>query len=133
MMSRDVSEVIQAGFDTWNANDMDAYRELLDPDVSWRPLKGWPEPGPYVGRDAVMRQLEQLRETWDGDVLEPIEDFRVAGDRVLVKVMWRGAGGHGPELNLQITGVWAVRDGRICGIEFFQDHAEALEAAGLSE
>ena len=131
-MSRDASEVVQAGFDTWNANDMDAYRELLDPEVSWRPPEGWPEPGPYVGRDAVMRQLEQLRETWDGDILEPIEDFIDAGDRVLVRLIWRGTG-HGPELNMELTGVYAVRDGRICGLEFFQDHAEALEAAGLRE
>ena len=131
-MSREASEVIRAGFDTWNANDMDAYVELLDPDVTWRPPKGWPEPGPYVGRDAVLRQMEQLRKTWDGDVLEPIEDFIVAGDRVLVRVVWR-AGGHGPPLNLEVTGIWTVRDGKICGIEFFQDHAEALEAVGLSE
>jgi len=131
-MPGDAGEVVQAGFDTWNANDMDAYRELLDPEVIWRPTEGWPEPGPYVGRDAVFRQQEQLRETWDGDILEPIGDFIDTGDRVLVRLTWRGTG-HGPELNMELTGVFTVRDARICGLEFFQDHAEALEAAGLSE
>jgi hypothetical protein len=32
-----------------------------------------------------------------------------------------------------LTGVYTVRNGRIFGLEFFRDHAEALEAAGLSE
>ena len=131
-MSQENVDVVRRGFATWNAGDMDAYRELLDPEVSWRPLEGWPEPGPYVGRDAVMRQLEQLRETWDAETLEPIDDFIDAADRVVVKVIWRAAG-HGPGLNMEGTGVYTVRNGRIIAIEFFRDHAEALKTLGLSE
>jgi hypothetical protein len=37
---------------------MDAVREMLDPDVI---LRDRPEPGPYVGREAVTRFMEQLR------------------------------------------------------------------------
>ena len=79
-----------------------------------------------------MRQLEQLRETWDTEALELIGDFIDAGDRVAVRLIWRGAG-HGPESNMEMTGVYTVRKGRIVAIEFFWDHAEALEALGLSE
>ena len=100
-----------------------------DPDVIVRTAEGWPEPGPFVGREAVMRQWEQLRETWDADALEPISDFIDAGDRVVVRFIWRGAG-HGPESNMELTGVYTVRKGRIFSMEFFWDHAEALEAAG---
>ena len=32
-----------------------------------------------------MRQLQQMRETWDADSLEPISDFIDAGDRVVVR------------------------------------------------
>jgi hypothetical protein len=53
---------------------MDAFRELYDPDIAMRSAEGWPEPGPYFGREAVMREFEQLRETWDADALEPISD-----------------------------------------------------------
>ena len=45
---------------------------LYDPEVIVRPLKGWPEPGPFVGRDAVMRQWERQRETFDTDAVELI-------------------------------------------------------------
>jgi ketosteroid isomerase-like protein len=64
--------------------------------------------------------------------LEPIADFIDAADRVVAKFIWRGAG-HGPEANFEATGVFTVRKGRIVYQEFFWDHAEALEAVGLSE
>jgi ketosteroid isomerase-like protein len=131
-MSQENVEVVRAGFEAWNAPDMEALRELYDPDVLWRPPEGWPEPGPYVGREAVMRQLEQMRETWDADALELISDFIDAADRVAVRLIWRGAG-HGPESNMELTGVYTLREERIVGIEFFWDHAEALEAVGLRE
>ena len=34
---------------------------------------------------------------------------------------------------MEMTGVYTVRKGRIFAMEFFWDHAEALEAVGLSE
>jgi ketosteroid isomerase-like protein len=131
-MSQENVEIVRRGFDAWNTGDMDALRELYDPGIIWQAPEGWPEPGPYVGREAVMRQLEQMRETWDADALEPISDFIDAADRVVVRIIWRGVG-HGPESNLELTGVYTVRKGRIPYIEFFWDHAEALETLGLSE
>jgi hypothetical protein len=74
-MSQENIEVVRAFFEAWNAGNMDALRELHDPDLMGRPPEGWPEPGPFVGREAVMRQFEQLRETWDADALELISDF----------------------------------------------------------
>ena len=111
---------------------MAGFRELYDPDIIVRPPEGWPEPGPCVGREAVMGQWEQLRETWDADEVEPIGDFIDAADRVVVRQAWRGAG-HGPSLNMEMTNVFTVRNGRIVYQECFWDHAEALEAAGLRE
>src|ERR1043166_8096689 len=98
-MSEENGEVVRATFEAWNAGDMDAFRELYDPDVIGRPPQGWPEPGPDVGREAVMRKFEQLRETWDADALEAISDFIDAADRIVVRFIWRGTG-HGPEANL---------------------------------
>jgi ketosteroid isomerase-like protein len=131
-MSRENVEVVRAGFEAWNAGDMDAFRELLATEVILRPVEDWPEPGPYVGREAVMRWLGQLRDTWDADAMEAIGDFSDVADRVVVRFIWHGMG-HGPQANMEFTGVLTVRDGRIRGYEFFWNHAEALEAAGLRE
>lgn len=125
-------EVVRAVFAAWNAGDMDALRELYDPDIIARAPEGWPEPGPFVGREALMRQWEQLRETWDADALELISDFFHAGDRVAVRHIWRTAG-HGPESNIELTSVYTVRKGRVVFLEFLWDHPEALETLGLSE
>jgi ketosteroid isomerase-like protein len=130
-MSKQNVELMEASYEAWNAGDMDALREMHDPDVIARYPREWPESGPFVGRDAVMRQLQQLRETWDTDAAEPIIDFIDAGDRVVVRFAWRGAG-HGPAFNLEVSALYTIREGRIFGIEYFSDHSEALEAVGLS-
>jgi ketosteroid isomerase-like protein len=131
-MSEENVELVRAFFEAWNARDIDAVRELQDPDVILRTVEDWPEAGSYVGREAVMRLMEQLRDTWDADRAEPISDFIDAADRVVVRFVWRGVG-HGPQSNMELTDVLTVRKRRICGHEFFWDHADALEAAGLSE
>jgi ketosteroid isomerase-like protein len=131
-MSLENVAIVQALFEAYNAADMDAFRELYDPDVIVRTVRDWPEPGPYVGREAVMRFSEQLRDTWDASALVPISDFIDAGDRVAVRYTWRGAG-HGPGMAMELTLVFTMRKGRIFYQEFFWDHDEALEAAGLRE
>ena len=131
-MSQENVDVVRATFEAWNAGDMDALRKPYDPDVLTRTPEGWPEPGPYVGREATMRWFEQLRDAWDADALELISDFIDAADRVAVRFIWRGAG-RGPESNMEFTGVYTVRNGRIVYQEFVWDHQEALETVGLSE
>ena len=131
-MSGETAAVVRAGFGAWNAGDMDALRETFDPGVTWRPPEGWPEPGPFVGREAVMRWFEQLREAYDDYVTELIGDLIEATDRVVVSQVWHGAG-RGPEADIESTGVFTVRNGRVIDVEQFWDRAEALEAAGLAE
>jgi ketosteroid isomerase-like protein len=79
-----------------------------------------------------MRQWEQMRETWDGDSFEVLGDFIDAADRIVVRFNWSGVG-HGPQSNIEVTGVYTVRKGKIVSVEHFWDHAEALETLGLSE
>jgi ketosteroid isomerase-like protein len=132
-MSRENVEIVRAAYEAWNAQNMDSLRELYDPGVMVvTGIEGWPEPPPTVGREAVMRQWERQREAWDIDTVEPISDFVAGCDRVVVRFIWRAAG-HGPAVSMEMTGVYTVRKGRIFLIEFFRDHAEALEAVGLSE
>jgi ketosteroid isomerase-like protein len=130
-MSQENVEIVKAFFEAWNAGDMDAVRELYHPDAILRMAEAWPEPGPYFGREAVMREFEQLRETWDADTTEEISVIDV-GDRVAVRFIWRGSG-RGPEANVELTAIHTVRKGSILAAEYFLDYAEALEAMGLSE
>jgi ketosteroid isomerase-like protein len=130
-VSRENIDVARSSLEAWNAENTDAFRDLLHPDVILRNPEGWPEPGPHIGQEAVLRQFREARELWDNDVLEVISDFIDVADRVLVRTIWRGVR-HGVESNLEFTIVYTVRKGRIFGFEYFWDHAEALEAFGLS-
>jgi ketosteroid isomerase-like protein len=130
-MSQENVEIVRALFEAWNVGDMDAWASFLAPDVISRVPQDWPEPGPYAGREAVLRQAQQNRETWDADAAEPIGDFIHAADRVVVRFVWHGRG-HGPASNIEVTCVHTVRKGKIIAFEFFWDHAEALEAVGVT-
>ncbi len=129
-MSQENVEVVRASFEAWNAGDMEAWGGFLAPDVIWRPPGDWPEPGPFAGREAVLRQVQQNRETWDADTAEPVSDFIHAADRVVVRFVWR-VRGHWPEARMEITCVYTLRNGMISAFEFFWDHADALEAVGV--
>jgi ketosteroid isomerase-like protein len=131
-MSQENVEIMRATFEVWNAGDMDALRELYHPDVSLRMPEGWPEPGPFVGREAVMRHWKQQREAFDADTVDPISDFIDIADHVLLRFVWRGRG-RGPDSDMEVTQVITVRKGKVFLLEHFWDHAEALEAVGLSE
>ncbi|SRR5581483_2568745 len=129
-MPEENAEVVRAAFQAWNELRMDDLRELYDPDTTILSfLDGWPEQGPAVGREAVMRQWQRQRETWDTDTLEPVSEFIEAGDRVAVRVLWR-ASGRGPEMNMEFTGIYTVRNGKILFLEHFWDHSKALAALG---
>jgi ketosteroid isomerase-like protein len=132
-MSQENVETLRGVFDAWNARDMDAVRESYDPGVMIvRGLEGWPEPAPVVGREAVIGYFEQLRETWDSDTMEPTSDLIDVGARVVVRQLWRAVG-RGPDFEHEFTVVYTFRKGKISLMEYFWDHAEALETLGLSE
>jgi ketosteroid isomerase-like protein len=132
-MSKENVEIVKATFEAWNADDMDAYRDLLDPDVTMTMPPNFPERGPFLGREAVLGQYLSMREAFDFDRAEPTSDFSHAADRVVARMRWLTAG-HGPrDVVPQVSCIYTVRHGKLTGFEFFWDHAEALEAAGLSE
>ena len=131
-MSEENIEVVRAAAQAWNSNDIHAFRALHDPDVVLRPAKNWPEPGPFIGREAVMGFYARARETFDADTVEIIGDIGHAADRVVNRWIWHGQG-RGPESNMEVTIIYTVRNGMVREVEFFWDHDEALAAAGLSE
>ena len=85
----------------------------------------------YVGVDGIREAWLEWVGPWERYSTE-IEELLDAGDRVAMRQIWHGAG-YGPEANLEMTNVITVRKGRVVYQEFVWDHAEALEAVGLSE
>jgi ketosteroid isomerase-like protein len=63
-----------------------------------------------------------------------LREISPVGERVVARADWGGKGwASGIDLLSSLTGIYSVRDGKIVRIEFFFDHAQALEAVGLRE
>jgi ketosteroid isomerase-like protein len=131
-MSKDNVEAYRFFYEAWNAGDMDAVGDLYDDFAVLRAPEGWPEPGPWIGAEAISRQWKRQRDPWDKDTIEPVGDFIDAGDRVMVRFAWHGTG-RGPELNAEATAIVTFRGGKIVYHEIFWDHDEALAVLGLSK
>jgi ketosteroid isomerase-like protein len=131
-MSQENVELLRRGLTAWNAGDMDGVRDVCDPDIVMRPPEGWPESGPFIGAEAVMRQWAEQRKIWKADSVEPISDFIPGGEHAAVRQVWRGTGA-GPDTDTKMTQVIRVRQGKIVEKVFYWDHDEALAAVGLAE
>jgi ketosteroid isomerase-like protein len=129
-VSQENVDLVRRLTEAFNAGDMDAWSDFVAPNVIWRVMPDWPEQGPFIGRDAVLRQVRQLRESWDSDALVRVGDLIDAGDQVVLRQIRRGVG-RGPELNMEMTCICTVREDRIIAFEFFWDRAQALKAVGL--
>jgi ketosteroid isomerase-like protein len=90
-----------------------------------------PYRGIYRGREEALRFAEELA-VWEGFRIEP-KEFIAAGDDVLVPHVVHLRGRDGLEVKVRATYVYTVRDGRCVRWRIYQEHADALEAAGLSE
>jgi ketosteroid isomerase-like protein len=109
--------------------------DLFDPEVELFKIRESPLPGPYRG-------YEGLRE-WREGVFEVLEDGRFEiddlidvdeSDLVIFRVRPLGRARHtGLQIDIPWTAVQWFREGRIRRSESFTNHADALQAAGLSE
>jgi ketosteroid isomerase-like protein len=120
--------------------DVEAIREALGraylPDVELTTLASGLGSGVgefYRGADGVVRYLRE----W----LEPFSDYHVenldyieAGDCVLVPSRQWGVGaGSGARVEIELTTLYELRDGRIARVHQYDTLEEALETAGVRE
>jgi ketosteroid isomerase-like protein len=132
-MSRENVEAVLRVLNAYNAGDLAPMREMYDPAAVMHHLEGWPEAGPSVGRDAVVRSLEGLREAWTTrDSLEVIGEPIDVGNRVMVRAVWH-VSGEIPDQRMGFSVIFTFREGKVIAQEYFWSHDEALDAMGLSE
>ena len=90
------------------------------------------EPGTY-DRDERVRFQQRVIDEWDEIRFEPSELIEI-GDRLLSigQMRFRGLSSGVPVVTEWVAMI-TTRNGRVIREQIFTDHAEALEAAGLSE
>jgi ketosteroid isomerase-like protein len=117
--------------DAFNRGDFEAVVQMAHPDIEIV----------RTGGQLSVKGIAALREWMEPDAIEepraePL-DFRVKGDKVLVRTHATGRGaGSGIEVDVVGYAVYTLDDhGLIKEVQLFppNEEAEALEAAGLSE
>ncbi len=130
-MSQENVEIVRQTAENWNRGDLYANLEYLDDDVVLRAAEGWPETA-YHGKRGVLSFYEGLAETVGGEGV--IEELIDTGEIVVARARAHLTGERsGVEGDMQFSQVVTFRKGKVILIEFFWDHEEALEVAGLSE
>lgn len=124
-MPRTSVEVVRAIHEAWARRESPG--ELIAPDVEYVNPDYAVETGTRRGRASLGKVLDVFPDFH----LEP-ERFLEAGDEeVVVLGTASGTGASGVEMVWKQGFVWTVRDGRAVRMRWFNDHGEALAAAGL--
>ncbi len=120
--------------DAFNRRDAELAAEFATPDFEWVPaLPGTVERASYRGAEGIDMYLRDILDTWEELRVLP-EEFRDAGDRVLVLGRMQGRGiSSGVPVDAPLGMVFEFRAGKISRTRSFLDHGEALRAAGLSD
>lgn len=123
--------MFRAAVDAFNRGDWGAAQENLDPDYEFDFSRAM---GPVRGvfrLDQISDFLEDFFGQWESVRFE-IDVLIDAGDRVVAQFTSSHRNRDGIEVHARPSGVWTFRDGSIVRGCFFQELAEAKEAAGLT-
>jgi ketosteroid isomerase-like protein len=129
-MSQQNVEVIQRGFEHFMATGEPHWQafheevEVHDHDTM--------DQGEYRGHSGLGRWLEDWSGAWSEFSMQP-EEFLDVGEHVVMFVRMKATGvSSGLVLERQDAMVFAVRDGKVVRLDYYNNRTEALEAVGLA-
>ncbi len=136
-MSQENVETLQRAREAWDADNLDAFLAEADPEVEWhtaieRALEG--TESTYRGHDGMREVWEEYRgEAWGGFTSQ-VQEIRDLGESLLLLGHLEVSGRTtGIELGQEFGQLVTFRDRKILRSQDFLSHAQAIEAAGLSE
>jgi ketosteroid isomerase-like protein len=132
-MSQENVEIVRRMNEAWNGRDHGAWLAAYSPEaeIDWSRSRG-PLKGVYRGHDELEAFWDAFWSTFE-DVQVEYHGFTEVGREVVVPNTAHIRGRQGIEVVARSTFVYTVENGQITRNRMFQERAEALEAAGLSE
>jgi ketosteroid isomerase-like protein len=135
-MSQENVEALRRLYVEWAKGDLWALREIADPDIEWE----WSEAlasisgGPRVckGLEEIGAATREWLEAWDSYWMTA-DHFIESGNEIVVPMRLHARTGSDAVVEGRTTAVWTFRNGKAVGVRYYDNHAEALEAVGLSE
>ncbi|MCE3266346.1 MAG: SnoaL-like polyketide cyclase [Solirubrobacterales bacterium] len=130
-MSEQNVEVVRKAiaYEYYGVGDRAKAEELFDPHVVMNPV----DEAASSGLDAMRADFERWASAFD-ELKVTIEEIIDAGDQVVLVAHHQGRGrASGVQVDTRLYEVYTLREGKVSRVDEFNEMAEALEAAGLSE
>jgi ketosteroid isomerase-like protein len=131
-MSEENVEIVRRDYEAFDRGDFATLLDDVHPEiVTWAHPRG--DEGRYEGKEGVIRFITEWTEAFE-EFRSVAEEFRDAGEKVLVRVLQQGRGrGSGIPVKGHFWLVHHMRNGKAYQVDLFDNEAEALKTAGLSE
>ena len=128
------SELIRAGYEAWNRNDLDAWLEVLHPDVEFHTSGVWPDFDPvYRGREGLAEFWLRMHEPWERFRID-VDRIDEQGDCFVLTLRFRAEGGDsGAEVDMRFANAIRLRDGLQIEVVSRRTVEEAREALGPTQ
>jgi ketosteroid isomerase-like protein len=131
-MSQETVELVQRGYDLWNAGQMEAAKVMFAADLVMSTPPDWPDAITSGNRDEAFARLVENRSLFESDRLVP-ERWIEAGDCVIVPTQWCGVPrGGSAEVQVLVVPVFTVRGENIVRLDWHGSVEQALKAVGLA-
>jgi ketosteroid isomerase-like protein len=131
-MSQENVEIVRRAWSGLDQGDLDAAFRDAAPDAEFDQTRALGMDRGVYTLDEFKRLTESFIKTWRS-VRWEADELIDAGEHVVLAFTNRLTGRDGITLEAHGTLVWTFRAERIIRVCLYQDRAEALEAAGLSE
>jgi ketosteroid isomerase-like protein len=131
-MSQENVETVRQAWSGLDQGDLDAAFRDAAPDVEFDQTRALGMDRGVYTLDEFKRLTESFIKTWRS-VRWEADELIDAGEHVVLAFTNRLTGRDGITLEAHGTLVWTFRAEKIIRVCLYQDRAEALEAAGLSE
>jgi ketosteroid isomerase-like protein len=128
-----VDELVEASFEAWNGDDVEAWLPSLSPEIVYRSSGIFPglEPA-YVGHDGIRDFWRAMHEPWKSLRLE-LEQVTVFDDsRAVADFRFRAIGAEsGAAVDLTFSNAARFEEGLIAELLAAPTHADAVRRLGL--
>jgi len=125
---------VQERFDCWNREEFEPMEELYAEDVLFDVSAVFTDVAPMRGKEDIRRYWYELRETWAGLRLDPVEVLDVGDGRYVADLrLWGRGKRSGAEVEEHFAFLYTVRpDGEVIGVRLLPDVATAISVAESS-
>ena len=131
-MSEENVESLRQIAEAWNRRDLQGWLELMHPEIKWIPARKRLDGGAYRGHSGMREYMADIDTDYEG-LMVKLDEVRDLGDTVVGLGRAHGRSAGGIPIDVPYGVVIGFRDGLAASGGTWFSHAEALEAAGLSE